>query len=1201
MFLSSVVSPVLRNRSAATSLLQSLVSRVGMAAMLVSLGAGAAFAARGLVVGSEQQGYGRIVFTLDKEVPARTKVVNSVLIVEFDEPITLDLEKLNTQLPNFISIARADPDGKSLRFGLNDRYRVDLKPAGERLYVDLLPPRWQGLPPALPAEVVQDLVRRARMAEDQLRKMQREAERRLNRDIDLRVGSTPQFRRAIFQMPWTASVDHAVKDGQMVINFEGNFRLSRDVVRARMAGLLQDAEIESTEDNLRLVLKPAEGLKVRAFREDDTLTVDFSRADGQPIDSDVPKAAAPAQPAPATANAPAAPGNKPAPTAAAPAVTPPAGAAPAVAAAPAPQGPASTLPRSTPMPGTPPAVAPVAEPEAPRAAAARAEPGKQITTTELAAQRPIELRFEAGQDPEGFALRLADLRNAPVGIVQRGKSLFVLIETVEGLNTPTIPAAMSGRIEVAQVSRLQGASLLRLQPGMDGQYWLKREGADLVIQRGAQVSQDAHVPRAVQVRRTFDMHGRESLEVPVGPTGGLFQIDDPATGQRIAVVPVPGADMATSRTMQFAEFEIEPTLSGFAVMPLDEAVTLRRQPETVLIGHEIKLNLSNLPQETQEGQRAMRPLMLDPEGWADDARRPVRMAERDMLRAAAEAPRVTRSQARAKLARFYLAQGLYPEAQAVLDVLAADDKATAGSKQIVFLRALAATMMNRLPDATRLLSEPAIAMEGEQKLLQGIVDAKAMRYAQAVSSFRQATQELDRYPEVLQGMFRPLAVTAAIEAKDSAFAREMLQGFERVDTRHRDPNLQQLLAGRLAEMQGRQSEAFHSYSLAAGSRDRAIEAEARFGRATAGLADGKLSFEDARSEYETLSTIWRRTEVEVKSLEKLGEMYAKDGRWREAFLTAQRASQIMPEHPATRRLEDAMGRRFENLFLDNEADKLPKVEALALYQEFRSLMPVGRRGDEIARRLADRLHELDLVNEAAEILEHQVKNRLEGVARSSVATRLAVMHLQNQQPAKALTVLRATRLASLPEDLRRPRALLEARALGDLFRTDLAIEVLANDRGEDVERLRADIFWKGKRWREAGESYERVLGDAWQGQQQLSETQRLDALRSGLAYVLGGEKLSLDRLRGRYATKMNQTPDAGAFRLIVTDNLTQPQAFREAARAVVSADTMTEFMSAYRKRYPETGGAARPVRSSGDNRQSGLDRRDANQPLPGNG
>lgn len=1192
---------MLRNRSAATSILSSLASRVGLAALTLGLGLSAALAARGLVVGSEMQGFGRIVFSLDKEVSAKTRVVNSVLIVEFDEPITVDLEKLNTQLPNYVSVARADPDGKSLRFALNDRYRVDLKPAAERIYVDLLPARWQGLPPALPAEVVQDLVRRAREAESRLRKLQRESDRKLNRDIEVKIGSTPQFRRAIFQMPWSAPVDHTQKDGQLSILFEGNFQLSRDLLRARLAGLATDIDVETSDDAVRVTLRPQTGLALRSFREDDTLTLDFSRTDGKPIDTDPPPQAA-AAPA-ANANPASAPANPAGPARAAGPATP-APAAPNAAPAATPPGTspaATTTPARTAMPGTPPAALPQPAREGAAAQGVRGEPGRQITTTQLAEQRPIEARFETGQDPKGFALRLADLREAPVAVFQRGKSLLVLVETGESLNNPIIPPALTERIEQAGLTRMPGATLLRIQPVGEGNFQLVRSHDDLIIQRSVDTPlAEPHVPQQLVVRRAFDLHGRESLEVPVGPVGSLYSIDDPETGQKLAVVPVPQAQHGMARSLQFAEFEIEPTLAGFVIMPQDEAVTLRRQPETVLIGHEIRLNLSALPQETQPGARAMRPLMLDLDGWHEDARGPIRRIERDLLRAAAEAPRVTRSEARARLARFYLANRLYPEALAVLDVLSSDDKQAAASKQILFLKAFAATMMGRLTEATRLLNEPALAMEGEQKLLQGIVDTKAMRYPQANASFRQATQELDRYPEALQGLFRPLAVNAAIEAKDAVFAREMMQGFDKVDSRYRDPNLQQLLSGRLAEMQGRGAEAFQAYSVATESRDRAIEAEARFGRAVVGLAEGKMTLEDARSEFETLSTIWRRSEVEIKSLEKLGEMYAKDGRWREAFLTAQRASQIMPDHPITRRLEDAMGRRFENLFLDNEADKLPKVEALALYQEFRSLMPVGRRGDEIARRLADRLHELDLVDEAAEILEHQVRHRLEGVARAAVATRLAVMHLQNRQPNKALTTLRTTRLANMPEDLRRPRAMLEARALGDLFRTDLAIEVLANDRGEDIDRLRADIYWKGKRWREAGESYERVLGEAWRGSEKLDPGQRMDAMRAGLAYVLGGEKLQLDRLRGRYLARMNETPDAGAFRLIATDNLTQPQAFREVAKSVVNADTMTDFMAAYRKRYPDTAGTARPVRSSGDNRQSGVDPRDVGQRMPAN-
>ena len=190
--------------------------------------------------------------------------------------------------------------------------------------------------------------------------------------------------------------------------------------------------------------------------------------------------------------------------------------------------------------------------------------------------------------------------------------------------------------------------------------------------------------------------------------------------------------------------------------------------------------------------------------------------------------------------------------------------------------------------------------------------------------------------------------------------------------------------------------------------------------------------------------------------------------------------------------------------------------------------------------------------------------------------------------AAALSVLRATRLASMPNELRRARALLEARSLGDLFRTELAIEVLANDQGDDVDRLRADIYWKGKRWREAGEGYERVLGNAWQKEEPLTEEQRLNAMRAGLAYVLGEEKLSLDRLRGRYLAKMAKSEDAGAFNLITNEKITRPQAFRDVARNVVNTDTMVDFMASYRKRYPETGGNARPVRSAGDPRQSAI-------------
>src|SRR5262249_62419748 len=120
--------------------------------------------------------------------------------------------------------------------------------------------------------------------------------------------------------------------------------------------------------------------------------------------------------------------------------------------------------------------------------------------------------------------------------------------------------------------------------------------------------------------------------------------------------------------------------------------------------------------------------------------------------------------------------------------------------------------------------------------------------------------------------------------------------------------------------------------------------------------------------------------------------------------------------------------------------------------DFRDLTPIGRRGDEMIRRLADRLISVDLLDQAAELLQHQVDHRLEGAGRAQVATRLAVVYLMNRKADRALAALRAARTAELSNDLRSQRLLLQARARSDLGRHDGALEAGAHIPGPDAER-----------------------------------------------------------------------------------------------------------------------------------------------------
>jgi len=50
-----------------------------------------------------------------------------------------------------------------------------------------------------------------------------------------------------------------------------------------------------------------------------------------------------------------------------------------------------------------------------------------------------------------------------------------------------------------------------------------------------------------------------------------------------------------------------------------------------------------------------------------------------------------------------------------------------------------------------------------------------------------------------------------------------------------------------------------------------------------------------------------------------------------------------------------MASTFKKLYLDGAADTMAPVAAIGLYDEFRDLTPTGTPGDEMIRKLADRL------------------------------------------------------------------------------------------------------------------------------------------------------------------------------------------------------------------------------------------------------
>ncbi len=241
-----------------------------------------------------------------------------------------------------------------------------------------------------------------------------------------------------------------------------------------------------------------------------------------------------------------------------------------------------------------------------------------------------------------------------------------------------------------------------------------------------------------------------------------------------------------------------------------------------------------------------------------------------------------------------------------------------------------------------------------------------------------------------------------------------------------------------------------------------------------------------------------------------------------------------------------------------------------MFFDFRELTPIGRRGDEMIRRLADRLVAVDLLDQAAELLQYQVDHRLEGAARAQVAARLAMVDLTNRKPDRAITALRATRIADLSGELRQQRLLLEARALSDVGRHDLALDIITNISGREAIRLRSDIYWASRQWRESSEQIELYYGDRWRDFKPLNAAEKSDILRAVIGYALAEDALGMARFREKYAALMSGESDRSAFDIASKPGAASSAEFAAIAKMAASVDTLEGFLREMKARFPDT-------------------------------
>ncbi len=766
-------------------------------------------------------------------------------------------------------------------------------------------------------------------------------------------------------------------------------------------------------------------------------------------------------------------------------------------------------------------------------------------------------------------------RDTASAVFRRGNVVWMLFDTNAQVQTPGQDPVYDSLIADFAVHQSGGAQVIRMEMTEDRLATIGSEGRAWVLSLG-DVLLNATVPIALERRQ--NQTGLFEMTADLERPSRVHHLRDPDVGDILEVVTAYPPARGIVRDFRYVDFTAPRSAHGLVIRPNHDEIEVSIDRNLAVISAKEGLTLSavqasqfRLPEEPQNTTMdLLNAYVTQPEQFAP---------RRDEILA-----RVTVAQgreldrARQQLAEFYIANNLAHEALGILRVMGDEQRPVDRPEAELIAQGAANALAGRSQEAIAALTSNSVRFEPDAMLWRAIARSEMGDYEAARMDAIGAEPIVKSYPNWVGARFALAGARAAIMAEDVSTASRFLAGATLPQLTRDQAAQYQLLTGMLDELQGRDLDAIESYGrvITADRRPTTTQAVLR----TMSVLDRMERLDVARA-VDTLSVqaaIWRGDRTELAVLELLTRLQYRNGDYRDAFQITRDAAARHPDSPVLSTMLDKARTEFASLYLDGAADGMDAVEALGIYYDYRHLTPPGSQGDLMIRNLAGRLIKVDLLHQAAELLEYQIDNRLQGAARAQVAADLAVVHVANRAPQKALDALYRSRIANLPPALERQRRVLEARALVDARRHDLALDILQSVEGRDADMLRIDAYWNGQRYQQAAELIERVyLDDLRRGA--LSPVARGNLIKAAVGYVMAGDMIGLSRLNGRYADALSTTPEWPLFAYVSESVEITEREFREIARQIASTDSLNAFLNAYRDLYTAEN-AITPMRAA---------------------
>lgn len=1159
--------------------------------------------------------FGRIAFAWPTPVTHKLSVKGARFTIRFGRPIEASYNNVPGALRAYVKSVKPGADGRSVDVELTRKFDVYGYDSGRTVFVEIAELEGGATPePATSKQASTPVTPKSEKTPEPKKSPVKTAAGSTLPKIKVRTGAHAAYTRVVFD--WPKKVDYTLtqKGGVVSVRFAREVDLQVQALRRRPSPYIGAVRTQVSDGATTLTIAVAASSTVKHFPSGPKLVLDVRRPTGDakiaklpPVPTVAPKSEPgkevkkASEPAPsetkklaaAAAEASSTKTEKAEAALKAPKKTTAEGEPAKTETKPAtetqtPEAAGKTAPKAEPKSSPAPSPAPNTE----AAQAASSSLGQPLALRPVPVTPAAPKEGEEGSDKEaegkdgetaekpppanaktGIKLRFDWDEPVAAAVFRRVGYVWIVFDKVGKFDVQALLKAGAGIIHGIDQAPSPKATVLRVKVSKQVNPRLSRNGLSWIIDFK---EQPLRVAAPIEIKAKPVSPVGPHIFLPVTAPGQPVGITDPAIGDNLVVVPVIPLGHGTAKKYSYTQVRLLPTAQGVVIQPLVDDLRVRSMRQGVELTSGAKLALSSVSDDVAANAklRASKALttVFDLDKWELKSIKNFNKRKQRLQRDVAFSRGEQREPKRYDLARFFFANRFAAETIGILNRMKDDRPAIENEPEFRLIRGGAGYLMGRLGDAAADFTHDSLDGNDEANFWRAAVVAASGDLLAAAPELRRTGSVTRKYPRALKLLMGTLVADGAVEIGDIKTAKAYIEAVKALKPDAVETAQIGYVEGRLLDLGGDTDGAVTKWEEVKESSHRPSRARATIARMELLLKLERMSGKEAIEELEKLRFAWRGDDFEFNLLRRLGSLYLGEGIYRNGLQALRQAATYFRDNEEATQVTQKMADIFNDLYLRDKADDMPPVTAIAVYEEFKELTPAGAKGDEMIRKLADRLAGVDLLDQAAEILENQIRFRLKSELKAEVGARLSVVYLLAKRYDRALAALDATNEPGLPEQLSTQRRHLRARSLMGLDRGEEALDLLKKDKANDADLLRAEIYRLAGDWSNASQPLRKIVraGGA-KKDEPLTPEQARSVLTYAISLVLSGNERALGRVRRDYGRAVEATELKDAFRLVSAPTalgLIEPGTVRSRVKL---AENFQTFMSAYKKRLKEKG------------------------------